>query len=211
MTTMKRLAAALVTILALSACAVTGQPANPGTAATYDGQTVTSEEVAAWGTAQTDMGLRYDPGAVLTLMLLRPALEAEAELQGMVFGEDDMRMEAKMWMAANNAEVVDPTADMIELVTTVRMVYAVLSTEGGSEAVSEALFGIEARANVSPMYGEFSKDVFVESVGAQLTEMQDESQRLGELSYMVFRELTGFDATSQRDWMVDEAPASASA
>jgi hypothetical protein len=120
-------------------------------------------------------------------------------------------MEAKMWMAANNAEVVDPTADMIELVTTVRMVYAVLSTEGGSEAVSEALFGIEARANVSPMYGEFSKDIFVESVGAQLTEMQDESQRLGDLSYMVFRELTGFDATSQRDWMVDEAPASASA
>lgn len=208
---MKRLAAALVAVFALTACAVTGQPANPGTAATYDGLTVTTEQVAAWGAAQTEMGLRYDPGAVLTLMLLRPALEAEADRQGLVFGEEDMRMEAKMWMASNRAEVVDPTADMIDLVTTVKMVYAILPTEEGAPAVTQALTAIEADANVNPMYGDFSVETFVDSVAAQAEEMQNESARLGELSYMVFRELTAFDATSQRDWMVDEAPAEPSA
>ncbi len=35
---MKRIFAALLIVLALSGCAVTGQPAHPGTAAVFDGQ-----------------------------------------------------------------------------------------------------------------------------------------------------------------------------
>ena len=43
MKSMKRISAALLLAVTLSGCAVTGQPAPPGTAAVFDGNTVTND------------------------------------------------------------------------------------------------------------------------------------------------------------------------
>ena len=201
---MKRLAAALIAVLALSACAVTGQPAHPGTAATYDGSTITVDEVAAWGSAETQMQYSYDPGAVLSLLLLRPALVAETQKESIVFGDEQIATEATMWMTSRGAEAMTPTADMIDLVRTVRMLHALLSTQEGSTAVALALKSIEADAQVSPMYGTFSATRFVNSVSDLATAQQDAAGALGDVSYLVFKDVNGFDLTAQQGWMVDE-------
>lgn len=200
---MKRLAAALVAVFALSACAVTGQPARPGTAATYDGATITTADVAAWGTAQNDMGFSYDPGAVLTLLLLRPALDKEAASEGIVFGEDQVVSEAQLWMAASRAEVITPTQDMIDVVRTVKNLQALVFTKEGAAAIQAALTSIESDARVNPVYGDFTYDRVVATVTAQSQAEQDAVARYGDVSYLVYREVSGFTPNAQRDWMVD--------
>ncbi|NTV38985.1 MAG: hypothetical protein HGA51_03375 [Demequinaceae bacterium] len=207
---MKRLAAALVAVLALSACAVTGQPARPGTAATFAGDTITTAQVAAWGTAQNDMGFAYDPGAVLTLLLLRPTLEKEAASEGIVFDDEQIASEAQLWMAAARADVVVPTSDMMDVVRTVRDLQALVLTKEGAVAVQDALTAIQADATVNPAYGDFTYDRVVETVRAQAQAQQEEGIKYGDVSYLVFKDVTGFAPTAKRDWMVDAGLPSAS-
>lgn len=221
---MKRLVAALVAVLAvsavisLSACAVTGQPARPGTAAIYDGGTITTEQVAAWGTAQNDMGFSahvgkddaYDPGAALTLLLLRPALDKEAAIEGIAFGDDQISSEAQMWMATNSSEVVAPTADMVDIVRLVRIIHALLLKDDGKAAIKAAVESIAADAQANPVYGRFTLASFGASVDALATQQRADAGTLGDVNYLVFRNLSGFDTNTQRGWMVDEGLASPS-
>ena len=213
---MKRLAAARVAalalsaVLALSSCAVTGQPARPGTAATYDGDTITTEQVAAWGTAQNDMGYAYDPGAVLTMLLLLPALDKEAAIESIAFGDDQVTSEAQLWMTAGKADVVVPTKDMMDVVRAARTFEALVLTKPGAEAIQKALKEIEANATVNPAYGDFTYDRVVATVRAQAQAQQDGGAAYGALSYLVFKDVSGFDPNAQRGWMVDEGSPSAS-
>lgn len=200
---MKRIAAALLAVFALSACAVTGQPARPGTAATYDGATITTADVAAWGTAQNDMGYSYDPGAVLTLLLLRPTVDNEAANEGFVFGDDQIASEAQLWMAASRAEAVTPTQDMLDVVRTVRNLQALIMTQEGADAILAALTSIESDARVNPVYGDFTKDRVVATVTTQAQAEQDAVATYGDVNYLVYREVSGFTPNAQRNWMVD--------
>ena len=215
MTTMKRLAAALAAVLALSfvltlsACAVTGQPAHPGTAAIYDGTTITTEQVAAWGNAQNAMGYAYDPGAVLTLLLLRPALEKEAASEGIVFADDQISSDAQLWMAANHATVVPPTPDMMDLVRMVGVVHSLLLSKPGAAAIKTELKSIEATAQVNPIYGDFTFTQSVLSVQALAKAQQDGTAEYANVSYLVFSDISGFTVNAPRDWMVDAGSRSA--
>ncbi len=216
MTTMKRLATALVAALALSAvltlsaCAVTGQPARPGTAAIYAGGTITTEQVAAWGNAQNAMGYGYDPGAVLTLLLLRPALEKEAASEGIVFADDQVSSDAQLWMAANHATVVPPTPNMMDLVRMVGVVHSLLLSKPGAAAIQAELKLIEANAQVNPAYGDFTYAQSVVSVQALAKAQQDSTGKYANVSYLVFSDMSGFNVNAQRDWMVDAGLPSAS-
>lgn len=209
---MKRLAVALVAVLFLSACAVTGQPARPGTAATYNGATITTAEVAAWGAAQNALGFTatsgdgvgYDPGAVLTLLMVQPALEAEATKEGIAFGDAQIEAEAQSWMAANGADVSAPTQDMLDVVRLVRIVHALLVTDEGNTAIRAAVESVEAHAVVNPLFGTFTLASFGASVNTLAEQQRTEGEMLGAVSYLVFRNLSGFDASAPRDWMVDE-------
>jgi hypothetical protein len=204
MTSMKRLAAALVAVLTLSACAVTGQPAHPGTAAIYDGSTITTAQVAAWGAAQSDMGLTngFDPGAVLTLLLLRPALDKEAASESIVFADKQISDEAQKWMSTSNAKVVSPTPDMMDVVRTVRVLHALLLTTGGKSAIRTAVQSIEAKAEVNPIYGNFTVAQFAGSFDIVAKRYQDDAGQYSDMVYLVFRDLSGFNVDAKRKWMV---------
>lgn len=202
MTSMKRLAAALVAVLTLSACAVTGQPARPGTAAIYDGATITTAQVAAWGTAQDDIGYTNDPGAVLTLLLLKPALDKEAAIEGIVFDDKQISDEAQLWMKAGLVDVVPPTPDMMDVVRTVRVLHALLTTEVGAAAIKVAVDSIEANAQVNPVYGKFTVAQFTTSYETVAQEYQSQAGQLGNVNYLVVRNLSGFEPDAKRAWMV---------
>ena len=203
MTHMKRLATALLALLTLSACAVTGQPARPGTAAIYDGATITTAQVAAWVTAQDDMGVGSDPGAVLTLLLLRPALDKEAASEGITFGDKQISSEAQAWMSTTNVTVVSPTPDMMDVVRTVRFLHALLTTKGGTTAIKAAVESIQATAQVNPLYGKFTVASFAKSIDIMAKRYQNEQGQLGNVVYLVFKDLSGFEPNAQRKWMVD--------
>ncbi len=208
---MKRISAALLAVLVLSGCAVTGQPAQPGTAAVFDGNTVTNDEVAAWSTALKDLGFANGPGEALTLLLLQPVVEQAAADGGRVFTDEQIKQDAINWALAEGKTVTDVTDDQVAMVRAVRTlatqaVPADATSLTFTAPVMDALAGIEARAQVSPEYGDFSQVRFEASVTATLANVSRYSNATGDVSYLVLKSVNGFSPYAQREWMVDEAP-----
>ncbi len=207
---MKRISAALLVVLVLSGCAVTGQPARPGTAAVFDGNTVTNDEVAAWSTALRDLGFANGPGEALTLLLLQPTAEQGAAADGKVVTDEDVKQDATYWALAKGQTLTEVTDDQMAVVRMVRaLATQAVPADGDSltftQPVLDALAGIEARAEVSPEYGDFSQALFTASVAAAVADIGNYSNAQGQVSYLVLKRVNGFSPYAQRDWMVDEA------
>ena len=200
---MKRIVAAVVIALALAGCAVTGQPANPGTAATFDGRTVTNEDVSRWVTAFNDLNVAVDPSAVLTLLLLQPTIEESASDAGILFVKDDLTFEARKWIASQRGDQADVTDDMRDVVRLVRTVVILLNGADTAGGLAEAIQRIEAEAVVSPMYGKFTMEQYVESLQTAFAREQNEAS-LADVSYLVFKDVSGFTPTAEQPWMTSE-------
>ncbi|WP_291378953.1 hypothetical protein [Demequina sp.] len=203
---MKRIVAATLLALALSGCAVTGQPAPPGTAAVFDGNTVTNDEVAAWSTALGELGFANDPGEVLTLLLLQPVVEKAALDDGNVATDEEIEQDAVMWALAQGNTLAEVTDDQIAVVRTVRALATQAVPAGAesvtfSESVIDAIVGLEERAQVSPEYGDFSQAVFADSVTRAVASIADYASAPGGISYLVLKDVNGFNPYAQRDWM----------
>jgi hypothetical protein len=217
MKAMKRIVAAALLALALSGCAVTGQPAPPGTAAIFDGNTVTNDEVAAWSVALTDLGFANGPGEALTLLLLQPVVEKAAVDDGNVVTDDEIKEAAVFWALAEGKTLTEVTDDQLAVVRMVRaLATQAIPAEGDSlsftEPVLEALTGLEKRAEVSPEYGDFSQAVFADSVAAAVASITTYADSPGQISYLVLKDVNGFNPYAQRDWMgVEGATEEASA
>jgi len=207
---MKRISAALLVILVLSGCAVTGQPGQPGTAAVFDGNTVTNDEVAAWSTALNDLGFVNGPGEALTLLLLQPIAEQGAVADGKVVTDEQVKQDAINWALAQGHTLTDVSDDQMALVRMVRALATQAVPADGdtltfTQPVLDAVAGIEARAEVSPEYGDFSQALFADSVAAAVGDVATYSNAQGKVSYLVLRTVNGFSPYAQREWMVDEA------
>lgn len=211
---MKRISAALLIVLALSGCAVTGQPARPGTAAVFEGQTVTNDEVAAWSTALNDLGFATYPGDVLTLLLLQPVVAQAAKDDGKVDTDDEVKSNAVYWALAQGRtiSVDDVTDDQVAVVRMVRQL-ATQVLPGDSQSITftqpvlDTVAAIEDHAEVSPEYGDFSQEVFTASVATALDDVKNYTNAEGQVSYLVLKSINGFSPYAQREWMGDVAPA----
>lgn len=207
---MKRISATLLAVLVLSGCAVTGQPARPGTAAVFDANTVTNGEVAAWSTALKDLGFANGPGEALTLLLLQPIAEQGAVADGKVVTDEQVKQDAINWALAQGQTITDVTDDQLAVVRMVRALATQAVPADGdsltfSQPVLDALAGIEARAEVSPKYGDFSQALFTASVAVAVADIANYSSSPGQVSYLVLKSVNGFSPYAQREWMVDEA------
>jgi hypothetical protein len=209
MTNMKRISVALLAVLVLSGCAVTGQPARPGTAAVFDGHTVTNDEVAAWSTALSDLGFANAPGEALTLLLLQPIVEPAAVADGKVVTDEEVKQDAIFWALAQGDAITEVTDDQMAVVRMVRALATQAVPAGGDvltfkQPVLDALAGIEAQADISPEYGEFSQALFADSVAGAVADIANYSNAEGQVSYLVLRSVNGFSPDAQREWMGDE-------
>lgn len=207
---MKRISAALLVLLVLSGCAVTGQPARPGTAAVFDANTVTNGEVAAWSTALKDLGFANGPGEALTLLLLQPIAEQGSVADGNVVTDEQIKQDAILWALAKGQTITEVTDDQMAVVRMVRALATQAVPEDGDsltfeQPVVDALAGIEARAAVSPEYGDFSQALFADSVAAAVADIANYSSAEGQVSYLVLKSVNGFSPYAQREWMGDEA------
>jgi hypothetical protein len=84
----------------------------------------------------------------------------------------------------------------------VRILHALLLTQGGTSAIRTAVQSIEAKAEVNPLYGKFTVAQFAKSVDIMAKRYQDDAGPLGAVNYLVFKDLSGFDVNAQRKWMV---------
>ena len=115
-----------------------------------------------------------------------------------------------MWMAASGVSgEAEPTPGMIDVVRVVHTFHALAGTEPGAAAIIEDLKSIAANAQVNPLYGDFRYERFMDSANALDQSQQDMRTKLGPASYLVFRDVSGFDANAQRNWMVGEGAATA--
>lgn len=207
---MKRLFAALSLVVALSGCAVTGQPAHPGTAATYDGNTITIDEVAAWSTALQDLGFANGPGDALTLLVLQPTVEQAAAEAGNVVTDEKVKQDAIFWALAKGKTITEVTDDQLAVVRTVRALASQAvpgenDTLTFTQPVLDAITGIEERAHVSPEYGDFSQARFEDSVAAAVVDISNYSSAPGQVSYLVLKSVNGFSPYAQQPWMGEES------
>jgi len=215
---MKRISAALLIVLALSGCAVTGQPAHPGTAAVFDGRTVTNDDVAAWSTALNGLGFSTYPGDALTLLLLQPVVAQAATDDGKVDTDEKVKRDAVLWALAQGRtiSVDDVTDDQTAVVRMVRQLATqVLPTDSDgitfTQPVLDTVAAIADHAEVSPEYGDFSQEIFTSSVAAALDDVTNYANAQGQVSYLVLKGVNGFNPYAQRDWMGDVAPAEGAA
>lgn len=200
---MKRIVATVVIALSLAGCAVTGQPANPGTAATFDGRTITTEDVSRLVKAFNDLNVAVDPSAVVTMLLLQPTIEESASEAGILFVEDDLTFEARKWIASQRGDQVDVTDDMRDAVRLVRTLVYLINGADTATALADAVQKIENEAVVSPMYGDFTMAQYVESLQAAFNREQNEAG-LADVSYLVFKDVSGFVPTAPQPWMTSE-------
>lgn len=206
---MKRLVAVLFA-LALAGCAVTGQPAKPGVAATLDGNTVTIADVATFTTTLEDMGFRFvDPGAALTLLLLQPTIEKVATDKGFLPDDETVTSDAGLWIASNKVENVAVTDKMTDVVRLISEFRYVIGDADGAKAIVSAANNIADNAVINPQYGPFTIKRFSDSLTAQTDAVNKDADGLSFVAYLLLKDVTGLDPAAFQDWMVEPSTAPA--
>lgn len=204
MNLMKRLAVLAALALALSGCAVTGQAAGPGVAATYGDHVVTQQEVADLQEALVDLQASTDSSSALTILLLEPTVLEWAADAGFaeIATEEVLTEEAIQWRLAVGADQVEVTDEMRDAVNLVLMTAVMAYDPDGAPVLVEAVNDIAERGEFSPAYGDFTMEHFQTSI-AQVSDEQVAAQSyMGPVSYRVFNHLTGFPGfTAPAEWM----------
>ena len=209
MTHMKRIAAviaAAMVAVGMSACSVTGQDGAPDAAATWDGHTVTVDEVAAWDQAAIDLGLAPHDGSSLTLLVLKPTIETYADEHNLKFNDDQVELQVQAILEEfgdKDAEINDAMRDFVH---TVRLFSLLLSDEDFVTKLQEDVTAFEANATVSPMFGAFDMNAFLDSLSLAYQAANDPDNALGEIAWAEYRTLDGFPAANP-DWVINPTAA----
>ncbi|MEX0913844.1 MAG: hypothetical protein WDZ57_02715 [Demequina sp.] len=193
---LRHLFAATVSALALTlvGCAVPGQEAAPGVAAQYDGRTVTNAHVdevyEAWVTDSQGIVVPIQRRSIITIELLGPTLIAESEAQGFLISDSAATDLAREWISLMGGQG-EPSPQTVESVRAIFAlgVLSVLGTEDGNATLTQIAEDVEANAVFSPRSGEFSVDLFLQSV----TDATDWaiSQQLGSYFYTAYLDVNG--------------------
>ncbi|WP_156155789.1 hypothetical protein [Demequina phytophila] len=201
MTFRRRLAVLAASSLVLAGCAVPGQPAAPGVAASYQGVSITTSDLDALAAdwAEASQGsVTPDRQELATFAALGPgALEAAnqiAEDAGTTLGINDgnVRTLAENWFAGVGA--TDPVIpdSVVESMSDMLAIYFVVGGDPTLGAITEIAEQVQADATFSPRLGEFSTDALTVSLGEAMTNAQNMSGNY----YVAFVEVSGFEPTT---------------
>ncbi len=208
---MKRLAAAAALVLALTGCAVTGQPAGPSVVAEWNGVTVTTDDVAAYTEAFDALDAPTDTGAIVTMLLLKPTVDQTAAANGLLYSDSDLDSDAQMWIAAAAGEQVPVTDEMRDAVRQTKSVWDLFGIGDVATPILDAVQEIQTDATSSPLVGAFSADQYYTSLNNAGTAASNQTAVMGNVAYLELRTTSGFTPNAQQPWMVGEQPATAPA
>lgn len=202
---MKRLVAVpliALSVAALGGCATVGQPGDPGVAATWGSTVVTTAEVGDWTGASADLGLFVDPGAAVSLLLLQPSVEEYAAAHDLTVTDADIEADITAWFALQEAKDREITPEMIEVFRTTALLGASLEEAEFIDVLVEAMGGIEDKAVISPLYGDFSPELFAQRINQASQTVGTDGAGLGEIAYVSFVAVSGFDNGALAPWVV---------
>lgn len=186
------LGAAVVT-LALTACAPTGQPANPGVAASYHDRSVTNSTIdgiyQAWvdDTKGQDVANRRE---ILTVELLRDDLLAKCKELGYPVPWATAKSYANSWI--NFKGLTGGASDeMISATQGILALYVVAYTDPTLASLKEISEKVEKSAVVSPRSGVYSTDALLSTV--QTAMKSADQQQLGpQFSFTEMQNVSAF-------------------
>lgn len=208
---MKRLAAAAALVLALTGCAVTGQPAGPSVVAEWNGVTVTTADVAAYSEAFDALDAPADPGAIVTMLLLKPTVDQLAADNDLLYSDAELDSDAQMWIAAAAGEQVPVTDTMRDAVRQTKSVWDLVNTPDAALPIVDVANTIQAEAVSSPLIGDFSATQWATTINNAYTSATNQQAVLGPVAYLELRNTSGYTPNAQQSWMVGEQPATAPA
>lgn len=188
-------AVAVLTTLALSACAVPGQ-GDPGVAATYGDRVVTNQQVFDMSQAYLDIGTASSGvGEPLTMLLLGPDLIAQAEKLGMVVSDDMLKSKTQEWIGySQNGGTLTPAT--VELVHGLLAIYYLLTSTDGVAVLEKAGTDAEAGVVASPRYGAFTRAQYALTVNGGINDVVAGKATLGDLLFVPFKQVSGFAGAS---------------
>lgn len=186
-----RLVVAAALALALAGCAVPGQGAPAGTAAEYQGTTVTNEQIdatfASW-VQGTNGALVASRDEVTTMELLREDLLAACEERGTPIHFADAERLAQQWFVGLGV-TTPPSEDFVRSFQS-QFALAVLAFDGGDDELRAIIESVAEHAAVSPRNGQIDVEGFLASVeNAKATATQ---QQLGAQSFVPFQHVNAF-------------------
>ena len=187
--------------LALSGCAVPGQDGSPGLAAEWGADQVTTARLdsvyQAWvdDTEARDVANRRQ---VLTVELMRPRLLAAMADAGVPLPPQTQFDLAEQWLRFQGLGT-EPSQEMVDQVGAIYAITYFAYTEPDFATLTALAEDAEANSVVSPRSGDFSAEVFLESVA--VARRSADNQDLQQFSYTEFQHVNGLVDASV-SWVV---------
>lgn len=183
--------------LLLAGCAVPGQAAAPGVAATFQDVTLTTADLDTLAQEWSDAsGGQVQPSrdALATFAALGPdavvaAEESAAEAgSDLVLNDALVRQVAENWFSGLGVTDVEVSDGVIDSMRDMLAIYLVAGADATLADITALSDGVAADATFSPRLGSYSTDALLASLDTALAAAQ------GGASYTAFIEVTGFGA-----------------
>lgn len=187
----------------LAGCAVPGQPAGPGAAAAYEGETLTNARVTslqeAWDEEAGESAGRRN---VITLELMREPLLAATDEIGYDYHRTLAVQQAKLLlrMQGINAE---PSEELVDGVEAAFLLAAFMLIPEDTSVLQSIAEQVEADAVTSPRSGDFSAERFMETAQQTLQVATDQANQGSPTWFVTMTNVNGLSAADS-PWLANE-------
>lgn len=192
--------------LALVGCTVPGQPAPAGAAAVFENTTISNETVSAQYTAWQDEAAQVTTrrSVVTTELLREPLLELADELE-LTYHRSMAEQQARAVLQAQGL-TGEPSEALVDAVEATFLVALFGLAPELKELLGAVAAQIEADAATSPRAGEFSAELFMNSVDAAHEQANGLYSQGVPVWFIAFRDVNGF-AVAGAEWLATDVSA----
>lgn len=187
----------------LAGCAVPGQSAAPGTAAAYDGTTLTNERIAALETAWDEEAA--EPAGrrnVITLELMREPLLAATDQIDYEYHRTMAVQQAQLALRMQGVDA-EPSEDFVDAIESAFLLAAFTLIPEDTSVLQSVAEQVEAEAVLSPRSGEFNADQFMATTAAAVEVATQEANQGSPIWFVNFNNVNGL-VPPESPWLATE-------
>lgn len=192
--------------LALAGCTVPGQPAPAGAAAAIEDTTISNEQVSELYNAWRDeAGQSTSRRSVVTLELLREPLRVAAEDLGLVYHRSHAEQQAGLLLRLQGVST-EPSEALIDAIESAHLLSSFAVTADLAEPLQDVIAQVEADAVTSPRTGDFSAELFNQSLDAAREQAVSLYNQGMPAWFVAFRTVNGFSVAGA-EWLATDSSA----